>query len=90
MVHNVNRDIDRGGQNNQSDNLGEERVQANHSSSHDRIRQLIQGALDPLRVDPVPDHIYIRNILVTRNARGELSISCAVAYETVGPGEGQG
>ena len=40
--------------------------------------------------DPVPENIYIHDSVVTRNTRGELSISCAVAYEIVVPGEGQG
>ena len=56
------------------------RVRSNHSVSHHAIRRLIQDALDPLLVDPVPTEVQIRNIRITQDPRGNLEISCEVSF----------
>ena len=66
-----------------------QRIIGGHNIEHQVIRSLIQGALDPLEVDPVPDEILIKNIVITRNSQGQLDISCQVNFERrVEVGEG--
>ena len=78
-----NNGSDRGGRDNQDDNNRAVRVLVNHNADHDNIRRLIQGALDPLIVDPVPYRVLIDNIVVTREPDGQLAIHCEVAFEVV-------
>ena len=57
------------------------RITRNHNLRHQVVRELIQGTLDPLIVDPIPTEIAIRDIRVTRDPEGRLQISCQVFYE---------
>ena len=56
------------------------RIIRNHSITHNRLKDLIKGSLDPLVVDPVPSKILISNIVITRTTEGVIDISCDVAY----------
>ena len=78
---NGNSNSNRGGQDNRGGSHRVVRLVANHNTSHDSIRRLIQEALDPLVVDPVPHSVLIHNIVITREPSGRLAISCEVAFE---------
>ena len=52
-----------------------------HYISHERIRDLIKGALDPLPADPVPKSILIHNIIITHSETRGLDITCEVLFE---------
>ena len=74
-----------GNQSGDRDNQAEEReneirLYRNHRESHHAIRRLLQDALTPLRVDPIPSEVLIRNIVITRDREGNLGISCEVLY----------
>ena len=60
----------------------EELIRANHNVPREAIIRVIQNSLGPLEVDPVPRLITIDNIVITRNSRNELTISCDVSYKT--------
>ena len=85
MVGNLTGGNDR--ENNQS-NRGDQnqnrrvRIPYNHSESEEAIRRLIQGALTPLPVNPVPNTIIIRNIEIFREPEGTLTIQCQVRFES--------
>ena len=57
------------------------RIVANHNFDHNRIRELIQGSLDPIPVDPIPTNIIIRDIVITHSRERGLVISCHVLFE---------
>ena len=85
MVGNLTGGNDR--ENNQS-NRGDQnqnrrvRIPYNHNESEEAIRRLIQGALTPLPVNPVPNTIIIRNIEIFREPEGTLTIQCQVRFES--------
>ena len=56
------------------------RITHNHNLRHEVVRELIQGALNPLVVDPIPTEVNIRNIRVTRDPEGRLEIACEVSF----------
>ena len=58
-----------------------ERITENHNIDSNIIRRLIQDSLTPLRVDPVPTQILIRDIVITRDDRGLINIDCEVQFE---------
>ena len=76
-----NDQSNRGDQNNAADN-NRVRIPYNHNESEEIIRRLIQGALTPLPVNPVPDTIIIRNIEIYREPEGTLTINCQVRFES--------
>ena len=63
----------------------DQRVTSDHMVSHNQIRELIQSAIAPLRVDPVPTSVLIHNIVITKDTQGQLTIRCDVSYETETP-----
>ena len=66
-----------------------ERIIADHNINQDTIRDLIQGSLEPLPLDPIPSNIIIKNIVITRNREGRLNITCEVLFNrdpVVAPG----
>ena len=69
----------RGGQGENNPNI---RIFFNHSESPGAVRALIQGALEPLPVDPAPSRVVIHNIVVPKNREGRLSTTCKVSYES--------
>ena len=75
----INRDREDQAQGNQRNN-NHTRIRSNHSVSHQTIRRLIQDALEPLIVDPVPTEVRIRNIRITRDPENNLNISCEVLF----------
>jgi hypothetical protein len=52
-------------------------ISRNHNIDRRRIIRIIQGSLDPIEVDPVPQRIEIDNIVIRRIA-GVVAISCRV------------
>ena len=72
---------DRGGRDNRGGGHRAVRLVVDHNTSHESIRRLIQGALNPLVVDPIPQSVLIHNIVITRELDGQLAISCEVAFE---------
>ena len=58
------------------------RLWAQHNIDPSVIRHLIQGALAPLPVDPIPEWVLIRNIYIARDEEGTLSIGCDVVLGT--------
>ena len=66
----------------QRENNPNTRIFFNHIESPGAVRALIQGALDPLPVNPVPSRVVIHNIVVTKNREGRLSVTCEVDYES--------
>ena len=86
MVGNINPS-NRNNQGNSGDRDSEGRdrgvrLWAQHNIEPSVIRHLIQGALAPLPVDPIPEWILIRNIFIARDNTGSLSISCEVVLGT--------
>ena len=78
-----NSDNSNGNRGNQANPVNElpVRVIANHNFDHNRIRELIQGALGPIPVDPVPTKIVIKDIVITNSRDRGLSINCQVLFE---------
>ena len=67
-------------------NVGERNP--NTQEEGEDIPQRIIGGHN-IEVDPVPDEILIKNIVITRNSQGQLDISCQVNFERrVEVGEG--
>ena len=52
-----------------------------HNIRPEVIRNIIQRALDPLVVDPIPTNVYITDIVISQDSEGRLSISCEVSYD---------
>ena len=76
-----NRDNDQSNRGDQN-NGARVRIPYNHNESEEAIRRLIQGALTPLPVNPVPETIIIRNIEIIREPEGTLTINCQVRFES--------
>ena len=53
-------------------------ITQSHNIPSDKIRNLIQGSLDLLSVDPIPTRVVVDDIKVFLDSRGELGISCEV------------
>ena len=66
---------------NNTDHQEPVRIIHNHNINSQTVRGLIKGALEPLPTDPVPTHIVISNISITKNPVGLLGLSCEVAFE---------
>ena len=49
-----------------------------HNIDPEILRDKIKGALDPLLVDPVPTRIIIDNIIITKDEKGSLTVTCEV------------
>ena len=86
MVGNINAS-NRDNQHNSGDrdNANREqrvRIWSRHNIEPSVIRRLIQGALTPLPVDPIPEWVLIRNIIIARDETGNLSITCDVVLGT--------
>ena len=82
MVGNINRPDSSG--NRDSEPRRErvtQRLTSNHNVDSNAIRRLIQDSLTPMVLDPIPTQILIRDIIVTRDERGLLDITCEVLYE---------
>ena len=62
-----------------------QRITSDHRISHNLIRELIQSAIGPLRVDPVPTSVFIHNIVIKTDSQGRLSIECDVSFEVESP-----
>ena len=56
------------------------RLARGHGFPYARIRSLIQDALTPMPMDPVPTAITLTDIQVTLTEDGNLEITCEVAY----------
>lgn len=66
----------------QGENNSGTQILFNHNESPEAIRALIQGALGPLPVNPVPTRVVINNIVVAKNREGRLIVTCEVSYES--------
>ena len=69
-----------GGQPLVRDREGNTVLEHNHGVDPDIIKSLLSRAFVPLPIEPIPREITIAGIVVTRDPRGNLGISCEVSY----------